>query len=84
MTDPGDDIAARAEQLAAEAAALPSIEQVAALAAQAVAHGGTPHMSTDEIRQLAVQAVEQAEQVAALLRRLKDLVAPQSPGGEEL
>lgn len=82
MTDPG--VNAKAEQLQAEAAALPSLDEVRALAQRAVAHGGTQDMSLDEIRELAGQAVAQAEQVTSLLRRLSDLLSPAAPpsGGE--
>jgi len=58
-------------------------EEIRDLAARAVAHGGTRDMSTDEIRALAVQAVDHAERVTVLLRRLSDLLAPApQPGGD--
>jgi outer membrane protein TolC len=79
LTDPG--ISAKAEQVQAEAAALPSLEEIRELAGRAVAHGGTPEMSLDEIRALADQAVDRAEQVTVLLRRLADLLGP-GAGGE--
>ena len=41
-------------------------------------------MSIDEIRELAVQAVDHAERVTVLLRRLSDLLAPAPPPGGDL
>lgn len=79
-TDP--DISAKADRLRAEAAALPSLDEVRQLAERAVAHGGTEQMSLDEIRALATQAVAQAEEVNVLLRRLVTLQSP--PAGGEL
>lgn len=79
MTDPED--LQKAERVQAQAAGL-NLEDVAELAAQAVAHGGTADMPTDEVRQLARTAVAQAREVTALLERLSDLLAPQPPGGE--
>lgn len=80
----GPDITAKVEQLQAEAATLPSPEQVRDLAERAVAHGGTSDMSLDEIRELAGEAVDGAEKVTALLRRLSEILGrtPPSPGGE--
>ncbi len=80
MTDPED--LEKAERVQAQAAGLPSLEDVAELAAQAVAHGGTPDMPIGEVRELAKTAVEQARSVTALLERLSDLLAPRPPGGE--
>jgi hypothetical protein len=82
VTDPG--ISAKAEQVQAEAAALPTLDDIKELAGRAVAHGGTRDMSIDEIRELAVQAVDHAERVTILLRRLSDLLEPPSPpaGGD--
>lgn len=82
MTEP--NIKAKVEQLQAEAATLPSPEEVRRLAARAVAHGGTSHMSLDEIRDLAGQAIDGAEKVTALLRRLSEVLGPPAPatGGE--
>jgi hypothetical protein len=54
VSEPGD-FTAKAEQLIADAAALPSAEQVRALADRAVAHGGTQSMSVEEIRALAAR-----------------------------
>jgi hypothetical protein len=82
VTDPG--LGAKAEQVQAEAAALPSLDDIKELAEQAVAHGGTQDMGIDEIRELAVQAVDHAERVTVLLRRLSDLLAPPPAGGEPL
>jgi hypothetical protein len=79
LDDPG--VSAKAERLQAEAAALPSLDEVRELAERAVAHGGTEQMSLDEIHALATQAVAQAEEVTSLLRRLSGLLAP-PPGGE--
>ena len=62
VTEP-DDVTVRAAQLRAEAEELPTLEEITALAERAVAHGGTPGMSLSEIRDLAEQAVAQAEQV---------------------
>lgn len=86
MTDP--DIAADTARLQAEAAELPTPEQLRDLAARAVAHGGTRNMSPDEIREIASQAVEGLEKVTALLRRLSQLSAdpahsPWPHGGEQ-
>lgn len=74
------DVSAKAERLQAEAAGLPSLDQVKELAQRAVAHGGTRDMSLDEIRALATQAVAQAEEVNVLLRRLITLLPPQAGG----
>lgn len=82
MTKSGDDISAEAEQVLADAAALPTLDEIRDLAGRAVAHGGTPDMSLEEIRALAGQAVDQAEQVTFLLRRLTELLGPAPPGGE--
>lgn len=67
-------IDARAEQVQAEAAALPTLDQIRDLAEQAVARGGTPDMTLEDIRDLADQAVSGAEEVTVLLRRLSDLL----------
>lgn len=80
MTEP-EDVSEKAERVQAEAAALPSLDQVVELAAQAVAHGGTADMPIDEVRRLARTAVEQARQVTALIERLSDLLAPPESGG---
>lgn len=83
MSEPGD-FTAKAEQLIAEAAALPSAEQVRALADRAVAHGGTESMSADEIRALACRAVDAADELAVQLRRLVELLplSEPPPGGD--
>lgn len=78
MTDP--DTTAKAEQVLAEAAALPSLEEVRDLAGRAVARGRTRDLSLEEIRAVADQAVDHAEQVTDLLRRLSELLAPSSGG----
>ena len=77
-------IEARAEQVQAEAATLPTLDEIRDLAGRAVARGGTPEMSLDEIRNLASKAVDDAEQVTVLLRRLSDLLGAESdrPGGD--
>lgn len=80
MTDPAN---AKAEQLLADAAQLPSPGQIRDLADRALAHGGTQEMSLDEIRDLADKAVAGAEQVTILLRRLSDLLAPPPAAGGE-
>lgn len=80
MTDP--DISAKAEELLAQAAALPTPAEVRDLAARAVAHGGTPKMSLDEIREIAVQAVDGLEKVTVLLRRLSQLATEPDPSRE--
>lgn len=80
MTDPG--LEAKAEQMLAQAAALPSLDEIRDLAGQAVRHGGTRDMSMDEIRALADDAVARAEQVTVLLRRLSVLLSDGAdPGG---
>jgi hypothetical protein len=84
LTGTDDDISAKAEQVLADAATLPSLDEVRDLAGRAVAHGGTPGMSLDEIRDLASEAIGQAEQVTDLLRRLSDLLAPAPPSGGDL
>lgn len=81
MTDPDSDISAKAEQVLADAATLPSLDEIRDLAGRAVARGGTQDMSLDEIRALATQAVGQAEEVTSLLRRLSELLAPAPPNG---
>lgn len=74
MTD--DEIAAKASDLLAQAEELPTPEQIMNLAAQAEAHGDAD-MSAADIRELAEQAVEAAETVTALLRRIAmKLAAP--------
>jgi len=82
VTDP--DISAKAEQVLADAATLPSVDEIRDLAGRAIAHGRTPDMSLDEIRALAGDAVARAEQVTDLLRRLSDLLAPAPPSGGDL
>ena len=81
MTDSDPDISAKAEQVLADAATLPSLDEVRDLAVRAVAHGGTSDMSLADIRALADHAIDQAEQVTVLLRHLSELLAP-PPGGE--
>ena len=74
---------AKAEQVQAEAATLPTLDEIRDLAGRAVASGGTPGMSLDEIRDLADQAVDRAEQVTVLLNRLSLLIgAEDRPGGD--
>ena len=83
MTEPEpEEVKEKAERVQAEAAGLPSLGEVAELAALAVAHGGTAGMPINEVRDLARTAVEQARHVTALLERLSELIAPQSPGGD--
>lgn len=65
----------------AEAATLPGPGEVRDLAGQAIRHGGTPGMSMKEIRDLADKAVDSAEQVTVLLRRLSVLLGD-AGGGE--
>lgn len=79
----GPDAAARAGQLREEAAGLPSASQIRELGERAAEHGAAG-MTIDEIRALADEAVAGAEQVAALLRRLSDLLGGpcQANGGE--
>lgn len=77
MTEP--DVTADAERIRAQAAALPSAQEIRDLAARALAHGGTSQMSLDEIRALASQAVAGAEQVNVLLRHLSELLAESGP-----
>ena len=81
MTGNGD-IKARANEVLAQATALPSLEEVRDLAGRAVSHGGTRDMSLDEIRALAAVAVSRAEQVTALLGRLSLLLAEDARSGE--
>jgi hypothetical protein len=81
VTSPDSDISAKAEQVLADAATLPSLDEIRGLADRAVARGGTPDMSLDEIRALATKAVSQAEEVTTLLRRLSELLAPAPPPG---
>jgi hypothetical protein len=82
VTDSDSDISAKAEQVLADAATLPSLDEVRDLAGRAVARGGTSDMSLDDIRALAGHAIDQAEQVTVLLRHLSELLAPAPPGGE--
>lgn len=77
MTGDEEDLRVRAELVLAEAATLPGPGEVRDLAGQAIRHGGTPGMSVEEIRGLAANAVDCAEQVTVLLHRLSDLI-----GGE--
>jgi hypothetical protein len=81
VTDP--DTTAKAEQVLAQAATLPSLDEIRDLAGRAVAHGSTPELSLDEIRALAGHAVDRAEQVTVLLRRLSELLEPAPPPGGE-
>lgn len=77
-----EDIKAKAEQVQAQAAALPSLDEVRDLAGRAVSHGGTPGMPIEEIRELAAVAVSRAEQVTSLLRQLSSLLADDARGGD--
>lgn len=79
MTSSDEDAEARASRVIAQAAVLPSLDEVRELAERAVRHGGTRQMSMDEIRALAAEAVTQAEQVTMLLRRLTDLLSDRGP-----
>lgn len=79
MTSSDRDAEERAGQVIAQAAAMPPVEEIRDLAAQAVRHGGTRDMSLEEIRALADQAVARAEQVTVLLRRLTGLLGDGSP-----
>jgi hypothetical protein len=81
VTDEDLELRARAEQVRAQAATLPGPGEVRDLAGHAIAHGGAPGMSMDDIRELADRAVDSAEQVTVLLRRLSDLLGD-SAGGE--
>lgn len=81
MTKDEEDLRVRAGQVLAEAATLPGPGEVRDLAVKAVRHGGTPDMSMEEIRALAADAVECAEQVTELLRRLSGLLGD-GTGGE--
>lgn len=81
MTEAEEELRARAELVRAEAATLPGPGEVRDLAGQAIRHGGTPGMSMEEIRDLADKAVDSAEQVTVLLRRLSVLLGD-SGGGE--
>lgn len=82
MSDSDPDIHAKAEQVLAQAAALPSLAEIRALAGRAVGHGPSPDMTMDEIRALAGEAVARAEQVSVLLGRLSELLSPSPYGGE--
>lgn len=81
MTDP--EISARADALRAEAAELPSTDQIRELAAAAVARGGTGGMSQDQVREIADRAVRSSEEMTALLQRLSELLREPSPEGIE-
>jgi hypothetical protein len=76
--DHGSEISPETLALAAEAereaARLPSAAEIRALAAQAVRHGGPPGMSSEEVRRLADQAVQKAEEMTALLRQVRDMI----------
>lgn len=78
MTDLED--IAKAERVRAEAASLPTLDDIRDLADRAVAHGGTELMTLDDIRDLGAQAVAQAEEVNTLLRRLITLLPPAGGG----
>jgi hypothetical protein len=81
LTEDEEALRARAEHVLAQAATLPGPGEVRDLAGQAIRHGGTPGMSMEEIRELADRAVDSAEQVTVLLRRLSDLLGD-GAGGE--
>ena len=72
--------AALAEQARIEAERLPTPEQVRGMAEEAVRHGGAAGMSTEEVRRLADTAIERAEQVTDLLRRLSTLLREPGDG----
>lgn len=74
-----DDIARAAEAVQAQARELPGPREIRTLAAEAVAHGGGAGMSPEEVRALAAKAVEQADQLAYLLRQLSEMVGPGCP-----
>lgn len=87
MTTPdGDAItpetAALAAQARREAEQLPCPDEIRDLAEAAIAHGGAPGMSSEDVRKLADKAIERAEQVVCLLRELSDLV-PSAPGRDD-
>ncbi len=80
MTDTPDsglpaEVAADVLRIQARAAELPTPDEVKELADQVVQHAGASGMSLPEIRELAAIAVQQADEVAALLRRLNTLLA---------
>lgn len=77
MTDPA--LEAKAARVQAQAAALPSLEEIRDLAERAIRHGGTPDMSLEEIRAVGADAVHGAEQVTTLLRRLTVLLGGSEP-----
>ncbi len=85
MADP--DITARAQEVKAQAAALPTEQQIEDLAARAVAHGGTRSMSLAQVRAKANEARENARQLADRLAELSALLEehpdehPGNPGG---
>jgi hypothetical protein len=88
LTEP--DISAKAEQVLADAAELPSAAQIRDLADRAVGHGSR-NMSTEQIRATAREAVENAKRLTDLLQVLADLVeethqrpeAPAAPGSDQ-
>jgi rRNA maturation endonuclease Nob1 len=78
LNDP--DLSARAEQAMADAAALPTTEQVRELAQAAEARGATARMSEEDIREVARQAIEASERMTVMLRRLENLLVRPAPG----
>lgn len=79
--EPEPDITARAGQLLAAAASLPTEDQIRDMAARAVTIAGTGDMSPGDIRELARQAIDGAEQVTALLRRLAEMLGTDAQPG---
>jgi 3-methyladenine DNA glycosylase/8-oxoguanine DNA glycosylase len=77
-------LAAEAER---EAASFPSAEEIRDLAEQAIRHGGALGMNdeqTAELREIADQAVEAAEKMADLVRRVRDRIRADAPPPEEV
>jgi len=86
MADPpvSRGLAETAARVQAEAAALPDPDAIRSLAERAVSHGGAGLMTNEEVRQLAAKAVEQADQLAGLLRELSQMLPPAAQHDQEV
>lgn len=90
MTTPEPDVSAKAEQALAEAAELPSADQILDLGDRAAGHGSR-NMSAEQIRATALEAVGYAKRLTDLMQVLADLVEenhlrpdpPAGPGGDQ-
>lgn len=78
---PDPELIAQAQRLQAQAAKLPTEQEISALADRAEAHGGTRSMSLEEVRAKAREARDNARQLAELLGKLSQMLDDDSPPG---